>query len=62
MCGGRFHGANNKPGGLAEAVKEYQEEVIEHANQKLKAEGLEMQINNMNQFIEILTQGVLPFF
>jgi len=53
MCGGRFHGANNQAGGLEKAVEEYQQEVINYANKRLKEEGYELQINNMAQFIEI---------
>ena len=42
MCGGRYHGANNKPGGLEKAVQEHSEEVFEAAKRKAAEQGLDL--------------------
>lgn len=44
MCGGRYHGANLKPGGLRKAVEDFQEEVIREAKKRAREEGLELEI------------------
>ncbi len=43
MCGGRFHGAHNRSGGLEAAKREYLDEVVETAKARAKAEGMDLQ-------------------
>lgn len=43
MCGGRYHGAVLKPGGIEAAVRQYSEEVFETAKAKAEAEGLQLE-------------------
>lgn len=40
MCGGRFHGAAGKPGGLDHAIEKFWDEVVEKAKKKAEKEGL----------------------
>lgn len=54
MCGGRFHGASLKDGGLEKQVELYQDEVVEYANKRLQEEGLYIQIDNISQFMDIV--------
>lgn len=43
MCGGRFHGSANKPGGVEQAVRDYWDEAIDEAQQRANEEGLELE-------------------
>ena len=43
MCGGRYHGAANKPGGLEQAVKEFGKEVLEAAERKAREGKMQLQ-------------------
>jgi len=76
MCGGRYHGAAHRPGGVEQAVRDTWEEAIEQAEQKAKAEGMELDVSRLRKFIglepansanhanhanhEIAVQGRLP--
>ena len=41
MCGGRYHGANRKPGGLEAEVRKHGEEVLKEAKARAERDGLE---------------------
>jgi len=43
MCGGRFHGSANQPGGIEQAIRDYWEDVMAAAEKKAKEEGLELE-------------------
>ena len=51
MCGGRYHGAARRPGGVEQAVRDTWEEAIEQAEQKAKAEGMELDTSRLRKFI-----------
>jgi len=51
MCGGRYHGAAHRPGGVEQAVRDTWEEAIEQAEQKAKAEGMELDTSRLRKFI-----------
>ena len=51
MCGGRFHGAAHRPGGLEQAVRDTWEEAIQEAEKKAKAEGMELDTSWLRKFI-----------
>ena len=42
-CGGKMHGAANRPGGVEQAVRDYWDDVIDEAEKKAKEEGLELE-------------------
>lgn len=42
MCGGRFHGAANRPGGLEKAIEDFWEEAIEEAKERAHRDGYEL--------------------
>ncbi len=71
MCGGRFHGATRKPGGVEQAVKDYWKDVVDEAEKKAEEEGLELETERWTKnrqrilgikpkHTEIATQGKLP--
>jgi NADH:ubiquinone oxidoreductase subunit D len=43
MCGGRFHGAALRPGGVERAVDEYGEEVLRSAKARAAREGMKLE-------------------
>jgi len=51
MCGGRYHGAAHRPGGVEKAVRDTWEEAIQEAKQKAKAEGMELDTSRLRKFI-----------
>jgi hypothetical protein len=51
MCGGKYHGSNNKPGGIEQAVKDHWEEVVSEAEKKAEAEGLELDTSGIRKLI-----------
>ena len=74
MCGGRYHGAAHRAGGVEQAVRDTWEEAIQEAEQKAKTEGMELDTSRLRKFIglelkaapfiqtdhEIAVQGRLP--
>lgn len=70
MCGGRYHGAARRPGGVEQVVRDTWEVAIQEAEQKAKAEGMELDTSRLRKFIglepkpvaeaEVTTQGRLP--
>ncbi len=44
MCGGAFHGAALRTGGVETAVNEFWQEVVEEAEKRAKKEGYQVQI------------------
>jgi len=60
MCGGRYHGAAHRPGGVEQAVRDTWEEAIGQAKQKAKAEGMELDTSRLRKFIGEVVQGRLP--
>lgn len=42
MCVGRFHGAALRPGGIDKAVKDYWDKVWDQAQEKARAEGMDI--------------------
>lgn len=55
MCGGRYHGAANKEGGLERAVREHGEEVLTAAKERARREGLELQWADPRTLLAALT-------
>ena len=51
MCGGRYHGAAHRAGGVEQAVRDTWEEAIQEAEQKAKAEGMELDTSRLRKFI-----------
>lgn len=49
MCGGRYHGKANTPGGLESAVEEYSDEVLGEANRRALAEGFRLKVKGMQK-------------
>ena len=47
MCGGQFHGANNRPGGLQQALQDHAEAVMEGAKRRAEAEGKTMNFTHI---------------
>ncbi len=43
MCGGRYHGVANKPGGLDQARKEFGEEILKDAERRAREGNLQLQ-------------------
>ncbi|MBA7594292.1 hypothetical protein ES703_01232 [subsurface metagenome] len=43
MCGGRFHGSANQPGGVEQTVRDYWDDVVDEAEKKAREEGLELE-------------------
>ena len=61
MCGGRYHGAARQAGGVEQAVRDTWEEAIKEAEQKAKAEGVELDTRGLRKFVGLEpTQGKLP--
>ena len=76
ICGGRFHGSANQPGGVEQAFRNYWGDVLDEAENKAKEEGLELETERWTKNhqrilgelptkskpvnIEIATQGRLP--
>ena len=56
MCGGRYHGATHRPGGVEQAVRDNWEEAIEEAEQKACVEGMELDTNRLRKFIGLEPQ------
>ena len=40
MCGGRYHGVSRQPGGLREAMEQFESEIISEANHRAAKLGL----------------------
>ncbi len=40
MCGGRYHGANHRPGGLRAAMETHENEIVSEENQRSAELGL----------------------
>lgn len=65
-CGGRYHGSAHQPGGVEQAMHNTWEETIQEAEQKAKAEGIELDTSQLRKLIglsvptEVATQGSLP--
>jgi len=51
ICGGRYHGAALRPGGVEQAVRDTWEEAIQEAEQKAKAEGAELDTSGLRKLI-----------
>lgn len=68
MCGGKYHGASNRPGGVEQAVKDNWEEAIEDAEKKAQEQGMELDTSRLRKFIgiqestqpESVTAGLVP--
>ena len=50
-CGGRFHSSARQPGGVEQAVRNTWEEAIQDAEQKARAEGMELDTSRLRKFI-----------
>lgn len=51
VCGGRYHSSARQPGGGEQAVRDIWEEAIQEAEQKAKAEGMELNTSRLRKFI-----------
>lgn len=51
MCAGKYHGSARQPGGVEQAVRDTWEEAIHEAEQKAKAEGMELDTSRLRKFI-----------
>lgn len=68
MCGGKYHGSANRPGGVEQAVKDNWEEAIEDAEKKAQEQGMQLDTSRLRKFIGIpkntpfdpVTAGMIP--
>jgi len=51
VCGGRYHGAAHRPGGVEQAVRDTWEEAIQEAEARAKAEGLKLDTTGIRKII-----------
>jgi len=51
ICSGRYHGSAHQPGGVEQAVKDTWEEAIQEAEEKARAEGMELDTSRLREFI-----------
>jgi len=54
MCGGAFHGAAHRPGGLEQAIEAFWEEVIEQAQERAEQEGVELEVYGLQLGFDFL--------
>lgn len=59
MCGGRYHGAATRDGGLERAVREHGAEVLAAARERARSEGLDLDARSIGELLAELGQGVL---
>lgn len=55
ICGGRYHGAANQPGGVEKAVHDTWEEAIKEAEQKAQVEGLVLDTSRLRKLVGLET-------
>jgi hypothetical protein len=58
MCGGRYHGAAWRPGGVEQAVRDTWEEAVQEAEEKSKAEGMKLDTSRLRRFIGLEIKAV----
>jgi len=54
VCGGRYHSSAHRPGGVEQAVKDTWEEAVQEAEQKAKAEGMDLDTSRLREFIGLV--------
>jgi hypothetical protein len=57
MCGGAFHGAAHRPGGLDKALKDYWEPVLEQAKERAEREGVQLEFFGLQLGFGFLAEG-----
>lgn len=55
MCGGRYHGAG-RDGTLGDRIQQYGDEILEAAQARAAAEGLELRAKSTSELLELLTR------
>jgi hypothetical protein len=60
MCGGKYHGANNRPGGVEQAVKDTWDFEIKYVEDQAKAEGIALNTSRLKKMLGLERQADLP--